>query len=96
MVIFIQPEQRHYNARCAIPALAAVVVYHFLLYRVKQAIIGQVLDGNKLFTMNHGKENQATVDGFIPEFITCIFSNHHRAGSAIAFGTAFFHAFVER
>jgi hypothetical protein len=46
--------------------------------------------------MDHGQENQATVDGFIDEFSFMIFGYNHGAGSAIAFGTSFLNAFMKR
>jgi hypothetical protein len=46
--------------------------------------------------MYHGQKDQATVDGFIPEFTFLVFSNYYRAGSTVTFGTAFLNAFVKR
>ena len=96
MVIFIQAEQRHHDARSAIPALAAVVVYHFLLHGMKRIGISQILDRYQLFSMYHGQKDQATVDGFIPELPFLVFSNYHGTGTAVAFGKALLNAFMKR
>jgi hypothetical protein len=96
MMILVQSEERHHNARRAVPALASARFDHRLLHGM-QGVLSQVLHRHDLFPVYHWEEEQAGIHCTIPDCAGAVcFAEHNRAGSAVAFGTAFFHASVRR
>ena len=77
------------EARCAEPALAAVMVDHFGLYGVGRAVgCGHPFDCADRFSVQLWQEQDASVQRLCPILIR----DHDRAGSAVPFIAALFGA----
>jgi len=99
MVVFVQPEKSHDEARGTITALCTVVLQEELLYRVQDFtsffINGKVLNSDQLFAVKHGEEHKTGIDYPVYQFtVVPGFGDHYRAGAAIPFCTTFFNPFM--
>jgi len=84
-------EEGHDDAGCTESALTAVEVDHRLLDRMKPAIRGaEVLNRDKLPPVEHGKEEQAGVDGVVPEAFAVALCQDNRAGAAVPLSASLF------
>ena len=90
-------EHAHDDARCAVAALRAQVVHKLLLGGMQFAVLGQAFDGDDLFSVQHGQQQQAGVYS-PPGWAACGLGVEHSdgAGTAIPFSAALFGAFKVR
>ena len=87
----IQREQRHYEARCAEAALRSVAIDQRTLHRMQHPVWGlQALNGDQFLAVEGGEEADAGIDRTILDMprVGGQLTEHHRARSAVAFGTS--------
>ena len=95
-MVLVEGEQRHDDARCAVAALTSIGLDHCLLHRVQGTVRAEVLNGDHLFSMKHGKKYETGIDGVVAEARAMHLTEHNRACTAVALRATFFDAFVGR
>ena len=90
-LVLVHAKQTHGKTGGAKAALRGVVVAQRSLNRVGRAIsLCEVLCRPNCHAMHRVRHANAAVDGFVANTVFTGLANHHGAGTAVAFATAFF------